>query len=78
MTRQGIHLIENGRISLKIYDILGKEVKTIVYNQKFSAQSHYFDWNGDTNNGARVSSGIYFAILSSKSFKKGTKMIYLP
>ncbi|MGD8779922.1 MAG: T9SS type A sorting domain-containing protein [Ignavibacteria bacterium] len=47
-------LPEEGRVSIKIYDVLGREVETLV-NEIRTAGTHSVEWNG-----SRYSSGIYF------------------
>ena len=50
-------------ISLKIYNILGEEVRTIVAGM-FEAGKHFFVWDGTNERGNTVASGIYLARLS--------------
>ena len=45
-------------VTLKIYDILGREVKTLV-NTEQKPGVYNTVWNGDNNFGNKVSSGIY-------------------
>jgi hypothetical protein len=47
------------QVTLKIYDITGKEIVTLV-NQKFAAGKYTTDWMGTDANGKSVSSGVYF------------------
>ncbi len=49
---------ENSYIILKVYDILGREVKTLV-NKEMNNGGYNVTWNGENNFGQRVSSGIY-------------------
>ncbi|MCD4691697.1 MAG: lamin tail domain-containing protein, partial [Calditrichales bacterium] len=49
----------NGDIALKIYDMLGREVRTLV-NENKTAGYHSVVWNGIDNSGRQVSSGVYF------------------
>ncbi len=49
---------ENSHILLKVYDVLGREVKTLV-NKEVNNGQYTITWNGDNNAGQRVSSGIY-------------------
>ena len=60
-----------GFVSLKIYDLLGKEVATIV-NAELKAGT--YKYNFDASN---LSSGIYFYKLSSKNFSETKRMILL-
>ena len=59
----------SGFISLKVYNTLGVEVKTLV-NQVLSAGSYSIEFNADGLN-----SGVLFYTLSSNNFKYTRKMI---
>ncbi len=45
-------------VTLKIYDLLGREVKTLV-NGQMAAGNHTVYWDGTDNNGNPVDSGVY-------------------
>jgi hypothetical protein len=45
-------------VSLSIYDMMGKEVKSYIKDGA-SAGGHNFVWDGTNNNGEKVASGIY-------------------
>jgi len=49
----------DGEVSIKVYDILGKEINEII-NDRHRAGSHYKTWNGTDLLGRDVSSGLYF------------------
>lgn len=57
------------QVSLKIFDILGKEIKTIVSEEK---QAGYYNVEFD---GSKLSSGIYFCRLITKDYSKTIKML---
>lgn len=61
----------NGYVSLKVYDILGKEVAVLVNEQKSAGN---YEVTFDAKN---LSSGIYFYQMSSSNFSKTNKMILL-
>ncbi len=64
-------IAKDGNVSLKIFNILGREVKTLVNeNQKAGKYTINFD-------GSNLSSGIYFYSLETGSFKQVKKMILL-
>jgi len=67
---------ENSVVSIKIYDMLGREVKTLV-NEEQSSGVHQIVWRGDNNYGSRVASGTYFyrAVLGKHTAVK--KMLLL-
>ena len=52
-------LKENSKVLLKIYNIKGQLVKTLV-NELLPAGEHSIIWNGRDSNGNQVGSGIYF------------------
>ncbi|HSP89239.1 MAG TPA: T9SS type A sorting domain-containing protein, partial [Ignavibacteriaceae bacterium] len=58
-------------VNLKVYDLLGREVATLV-NEEKPAGSYEVDFNG---NG--LSSGIYFYKLQTESYSEVKKMILL-
>jgi outer membrane protein assembly factor BamB len=63
-------------VKLVIYDILGKEVKTLVNSEK-DAGSYNVEWNGTNNNGLNVSTGIYIYRINAGSFIQEKKMILM-
>jgi hypothetical protein len=63
-------------VSLVIYDVLGKQVKTLVNEQRHAGE-HRVTWNGTNNLGNKVSSGVYFYKLTSGSFTQVRKMMML-
>ncbi len=66
----------NSFVVLKIYDMLGREVKTIVYS-RMNAGSYNVIWNGDDNNGNKVPSGIYLYEITANNFIQSKKMILI-
>ncbi|MBX3007199.1 MAG: T9SS type A sorting domain-containing protein [Melioribacteraceae bacterium] len=61
-------------VSVKIYDALGKEIRTLV-NQEREAGSYKTNWNGTDDNGNLVSSGIYFYKINAGNFTQTKKMV---
>src|SRR4030095_3167531 len=56
-------------ISLRVYDVLGKQVSVIV-NQNLSPGSYEYEWNA-----SELTSGVYFYTLESESFRETRKMV---
>lgn len=52
-------LTEPAQVSLKVYDIRGKLIQTILAEQLLTGQHHIFEWNGQNNEGKTASSGMY-------------------
>ncbi len=58
-----------GFTTLKIYNILGKEIATLV-NEKQNAGTHMVQWNASS-----FSSGVYFYKLQTDGFIQTKRMI---
>jgi hypothetical protein len=58
-------------VSLKIYDLIGREVATLV-SEKLSAGNHSRQWNA-----ANMASGIYFYRLQADLFAETKKLVLL-
>ena len=58
-TRFQYNIPVDGIVSIKVYDILGNKIKTLV-NQWKSAGVHNEIWSGQNDNNQMVSSGVYF------------------
>ncbi|MEN8192317.1 MAG: discoidin domain-containing protein [Bacteroidota bacterium] len=66
----------NGYISLVIYDVLGRKIKTLV--SKNQAPGLYtVKWNGKSDVGDKVNSGIYIYTLKAGKLLENKKMILL-
>ncbi|MCP4545195.1 MAG: T9SS type A sorting domain-containing protein [bacterium] len=63
-------------VSLSVYDISGRLVKSLV-NNKMIAGDHEVVWNGKDSNGERVASGVYFYKMSAGDYTATDKMILL-
>ena len=64
------------RSTLKIYNIAGQEVKTLVDEEQ--APGYYsVSWDGRDGLGKEVSSGIYFYRLHAGSYYEIRKMVLL-
>jgi len=63
-------------VSLKVYNVLGQEVKTLV-NLRQNAGRYRATWNGEDSGGQKVTSGIYFYQLRAEGVSLVRKMILL-
>ena len=63
-------------VKLKVYDILGREVATLVDDFQ-AAGSYKVQWNGRNDRGASLASGIYLYSFDAGGYKSVKKMIYL-
>jgi hypothetical protein len=63
-------------LSLKIYNIIGQEIKTLV--DAYQGAGYYsIKWDGTNNQGMKVASGVYIYIMRAGSFVDIKKMILL-
>lgn len=67
---------KTGLVELKIYDLLGKEVRSLVNGNKPSGEFSVF-WDGKDDGGRRVASGHYFYQLKAGEFQSTRRMILL-
>jgi hypothetical protein len=65
------------KLSLKIYDITGQLVKTLIDNEVLEARYHHILWDGSNNLNQSVSSGTYYLQLTAEGTQKMMKMLYL-
>ena len=69
-------LPEAGLVNLKIVDIRGKEVMTLL-KANMEQGNYEVQWNGMDDSGNPVSTGVYFCRLQSGDYTRTIKMIYL-
>ncbi len=67
-------LPEASQVVLKIYDVLGREIRTLV-NTAIPAGRYQVTWDGTDNAGHPVSSGIYIYRLKAGNYSKTMKML---
>jgi hypothetical protein len=63
-------------VSIKIYNVLGQEVKTLV-NSRLQAGNYTAQWNGENNSGRTVASGVYIYRVEAGQYVKTMKMMLL-
>lgn len=65
------------KVSLRIYDMMGRVVRTLVDGKVQSAGRYKVQWDGRNQQGARVASGVYLYTLEFGNFKKTRSMTLL-
>lgn len=63
-------------VKLEIYNVLGQKVRTLV-NERKTTGRYQMIWDGRSDSGISVASGVYFYRLSAGTFVKSRKMILL-
>ena len=69
-------LPENSMVTISIYDMLGREVNTIV-NEVQEAGYQSIIWDGTSANGSAVAAGIYLYQIQTEQFTQTKKMVFL-
>jgi len=71
--------VENsGNVTLKIYDIMGRSVRTLINEYKESGRPDYkVVWDGKNDHGQQVSAGLYLYTLSSNGMTDHAKMVLM-
>ena len=64
----------NRKVSIKVYNITGQLVRTLIDNEMANAGTHKVVWNGKNNFGRTVSTGIYLYSLEWAGMKKVKRM----
>jgi flagellar hook assembly protein FlgD len=65
------------KVSVKIYNVNGQLVNTLINNKLVSAGTHEVMWHGNNKNGLKVSTGMYFYSLEWAGMKKVKRMTLL-
>lgn len=68
-------LPEPGNVTLKIFNIMGEEVKSLADREKKKAGHHSEIWDGRTQNGDRAAAGLYFIQMRVGGFTQTRKML---
>ncbi|MBD3288586.1 T9SS type A sorting domain-containing protein [candidate division KSB1 bacterium] len=69
-------LSKTSHVKLTIYDLIGKEIRTLVRDEK-EAGNYTINWDGRNNMGNIVASGIYIYQLEADNFTQSKKMTFI-
>lgn len=69
-------LLDSGKITLNIFNILGHKVRTLVDEKKVSGQ-YTVIWNGKDDHGQKLSSGVYFYRLATENKLLATRKMLM-
>ncbi len=75
-TNIGFRVAESEFISLQIFDISGRLVKTLL-NESRDAGEYTVQWDATNSQGQRVGSGIYFYKITAGDFQQVRKMMLI-
>lgn len=77
-TRLEFTLTRAGRVSLSVYDALGRRVKELLPSSSMSPGKYALDWNGTDAEGHRVHGGVYFIHLLSNGVRRQQRAVLMP
>ena len=69
-------LPEDAMVNITIYDMMGRNVKTMVNSQQNTGFKS-IQWDATNDAGAPVSAGLYLYTIESKQFRQTKKMVLL-
>ena len=69
-------LAEDGLVTIKIFDVMGRELRTLVNSMK-TAGYHSIKWDATNDLGEGVSAGMYIYMIQAGDFVSTKKMVLL-
>tara|TARA_B100000579_G_scaffold300415_1_gene250420 strand:- start:148 stop:462 length:315 start_codon:yes stop_codon:yes gene_type:complete len=76
ITEISYELANDGFVKLSIYDMKGREIKTLIENTQLSGKRSV-TWNATDNNDQPVSAGLYLYKIQKKGIIKTRKMVLI-
>ncbi|MBC7185800.1 MAG: T9SS type A sorting domain-containing protein [Calditrichaeota bacterium] len=70
------YLPADEQVTLVVYDLLGRQVRTLVAGEKV-AGAHRVAWDGKDDQGRLLPSGQYLCVLRSKAGSQAQKVVLL-
>jgi hypothetical protein len=67
----------DGLVTLKIYNVAGQLVRTLINENVKAGVVHETQWHGLNDSGQNVSSGVYFYKLVTNNYTQTKKMVLL-
>ena len=59
VTNIRVSLVDEAKVTLKVYNLLGEEMNTLALNRSLDKGNHRFIWAGKDDNGNQLPSGVY-------------------
>lgn len=76
-TRFTFDLPTRGEITLDIYDMMGRNIRTLFAGKVFFSGKHEIEWDGRTDEGALAGSGVYFIRIKAGNAQRVQKILLL-
>jgi flagellar hook assembly protein FlgD len=62
-------------VKLVIYDVMGRQVRSLLNGESYTPGFHVVNWNGLDNRGQKVPSGMYIYRIKAGDFIADKKML---
>ena len=76
-TTIGFDLVQRERVTLRVYDVTGRMVRTLADGSELEPGSHHVEWDGRDEGGARLEAGLYFCRLEAGSARETKRMVFV-
>ncbi len=63
-------------VTIIVYNMLGQKIRTLV-KENFKAGSHVVNWNGQSDHGLQVPTGVYIYRIKAGEFMESKKMVLI-
>jgi hypothetical protein len=70
-------LAQTSRVSVKVFDVTGREVQTVIEGTLEGGQRHQFIWDGRNSDGRTVDRGVYFVKLRTGDGQELSRKVLL-
>jgi len=77
LTRIAYSVKEAGPVTVNVYNVAGKQVRTLLDEELEAGASGELVWNGLDDHGTRCASGVYFYRIEAPGFTASRKMVIL-
>ncbi|MCK4915208.1 MAG: T9SS type A sorting domain-containing protein, partial [Candidatus Eisenbacteria sp.] len=77
VTKIAYSVREAGPVTIAVYNVAGKVVRTLLDTEVDAGASGYVVWDGANDGGMKCASGVYFYRIAAPGFKETRKMIML-
>jgi hypothetical protein len=77
VTRIAYSVREAGTVTIEVYNVAGKVVKTLLHTEVEAGSSGRVIWDGTAESGEQCASGVYFYRIAAPGFAASRKMIML-
>jgi len=77
VTKIAYSVKEAGPVTIEVYNVSGKVVRTLLDTEVDSGASGFVVWDGTNDGGEKCASGVYFYRIAAPGFEQSNKMIML-